>query len=343
MKIGKKIRIGVLPVVFLLMLAGIGVLYVQSDSFQEFARAFLVSRIEKATGLQCRMEHFSLDPFRGKYEITGLELLQRNTGSGLVRMQVPRIGASLSVSSLWHLRLRLGELKIVRPHVELISGNGESSWNPEEIIENLKVSMRLEAAKVGIEGGWIRLNRLEAPFHLTLDDLDLEIRYVKTLPGYKVHVKYRGSRIFWEQRDILHGLDLNANLSLKGLAIESFTLDRSASGTGTLLTGNGSLTDWKAPVLFIHTSGSLDARDLVLATPTLYQGRGHIGIVGDLRYDKNGIYAKGNFSSKAGAYRKMSFNGLAGSYEIRSDVLHLRNVTGRIADGGILVNADIQL
>jgi hypothetical protein len=357
MKLRNKILILSLP---LLLLAGFlagGIWYLRSESFRNFAQASLVARLEQATGLQCSIEQLQLDIFRGNFVISGLELSPRAASRGPVRVRVQQIRASLSISSFWHLRVRLHELRIIRPRVELISGSGDSGWDPEGILKNLKISLRLEASKATVEQGWIKINDHAAPFHLSVDDLNCEIRYANKIPSYQVRLEYTRSRVFWEERDIIHGLKLRAEVSLQGVNIESFEFRRPGETTSgrlrtdvsvpgasnTLLTGEGSIRDWNAPVLQLHIDGVLDERDLILATPTLNEGRGNIAITADLRTDDEGVSCKGTFKSPAGTYRKMRFANLAGAFDIAKDVLHLRNTSGWVAAGSFLVNAEIQL
>jgi hypothetical protein len=338
MKIRRKVLITLLPL--LLACGGLGIWYVRSDLFQKFVRASLVSRIEKATGLKCGIEHLEFDIFRGRFRIAGFSLSPRNAVPGLFNVTVEEARATLSISSFWHLRIRLAELSVTRPRVELIPGQGtSSSWNPEEFLTNLKVSLRLEAAKVEVRDGWFRANERSSPFQVSLDGLDCEIRYSKKLPSYSIRLRYGRSRIFWEERDFVHGLDLNADVSMQGVSIDFYSFQRGA----TVLTGSGSMKNWNSPVLQIHAAGNLDARDLRLATPSLYEGRGTIAVIADLRSDKDGIHSTGKFTARSGGYRKMAYKNVSGTYEIRDDVLHLRNVSGKIAEGNFQVDAEIQL
>jgi translocation and assembly module TamB len=295
--------------------------------------------MEKATGLNCRIARVALNVFRGRFEIGGLELTPQTPAPGLAACSVDEIRASLSISSFWHFRIRLDELNIVRPRVELISGGGESSWNPEEALKTLKLSLRLEAAKVTVQEGLFKVNNQPAPFHLSLEDLDCEVRYAKRLPSYKIHLKYKQGRVFYERRDIVHDLEADADLSLQGVEIESFKFRHGES----LLHGSGSVRNWNSPVLLIRADGEVSAKDLILADASLYEGRGGVNVHADFRHDKDGIYSKGSFSSRTGGYRKMTYSDLAGDYEIRRDVLYLRKVSGRIAKGSFLVNGEIQL
>jgi hypothetical protein len=140
--------------------------------------------------------------------------------------------------------VRLADLHIIRPQVDLVSGGKESNWNPEEFLRTLKMSMRLEAASVVVEDGFFKVNDRKKPFHVALEDLDCEIRYVKRIPSYKIRIKYKRSRLIWEKRDIVRDLELISDLSVQGVGIDSFRFRHGAS----LFTGSGSMKDWNSPV-----------------------------------------------------------------------------------------------
>jgi hypothetical protein len=323
----------------LLGCAGLGLWYLRTDSFQEFARTTLESRLGQATGLNCSIKRLKLDTFRGQIEIAGLELAPKSSASGVIALKVQEIRASLSISSFWHFRMRLANLQVIRPQIELASSDNESAWNPEGFLRNLKISLQIEAENVVVEDGWLKVNNRLAPFHALLKDLNCEIHYAKKLPSYKIHITYKRGRLFWEQRDILHDFELRSDLSLQGIEIESFRFRHNAS----LFTGSGSMKNWNSPVLFIHATGTLDAKDLKYADESLYEGEGNIGIQADLRFDKDGIYSKGKFSGRSGAYRKIAYSSLAGNFEIKHDVLFLRDASCRIANGSLLANGEIPL
>jgi hypothetical protein len=336
----RYIIIGVL--VFLCICSGSALLFLRSEAFQNYAASALISRLEKATGLHCRIELVKLDFLRGRFVLTGLHLTPQTGAPGPMTVNVDEIRTDLSISSFWHFRVRLAGLDVIRPFIELTSSEGEkgeSSWNPEELLRTLKVSLRLEAARVRVQDGRIKINDRTSPFNVLLDDLDCEVHYSTGGPGYRIHLSYKNSRLFWEQRDIVHDLELDSDLSLQGLQIDSFKFRH---GT-TLFAGSGSVTDWKSPLLLIHTAGTFNAKDLILADPSLFEGRGALDVIAELRYDKEGVSSKGRFMGAAGGYRKMNYSGLSGRYEIEHDVLHLRDVSGRIARGSFTANGEIQL
>jgi hypothetical protein len=126
----------ILTVLFALLVgASLGAWYLRTDSFQERVRSTLVSRIGKATGMNCRIDRVTLNLFRGRFEIRGLELTPRTPGPGSTILRVDEIRAALSVSSFWHFRVRLDDLSILRPRLELVSGGRRSTWNPQQVLK----------------------------------------------------------------------------------------------------------------------------------------------------------------------------------------------------------------
>jgi hypothetical protein len=323
----------------LLVGAGLGVWYLRSDRFQEFARELLISKIEKASGMNCRIGQFRVNIFRGRFFIGGLKLTPRNEAPGLAIIDIPEIRAAISISSFWHFRMRLADLEILRPQVKIVSGGGDGSWNPEGILNALKVSLRIEAKRFVVQDGLIKIKSRTSHFSLSLNNLDCRIRYSKEIPSYKIRIEYEKGRIVYPPRDIVHDLEVDADLSLRGVDIEFFRLNYHTS----MLTGSGSMKDWNSPVWLIHAGGLYDIRDITLAHASINEGHGMMGVAADLRIDRDGVYSKGKFSVRNGKYRKMAFHTLAGQFEIKQDVLYLRNVSCGIAKGNILVDATIQL
>lgn len=335
-----KLRWKLLIAAFVLVAcASLGVWYLKTARFQETARSILISRIGKATGMRCKIDRVAFNIFRGRFEIRGLELIPPAAATGLSVLRAEGIRAVISMSSFWHLRVRLDELDILRPQLELVSGGGGSVWSPEETLKTVQLSLRLEAANVLIREGRLRVNDHVAPFHVSLEDLDCEICYSKTVPSYKIRLDYKRSRIVYRDRDIMHDLEAKADLSVQGMDIESFHFRRGKS----LLQGNASLKGWDSPVLLINAKGTVSAEDFILAHPSLKEGQGDIEVQAEFRRDRDGIESRGRFSSVRGGYRRMSYRDLAGDFEIRRDVLYLRDVTGRIGEGDFRIRGEIQL
>ncbi len=323
----------------LLAAAALGVRFLRTDRFQEMVREILISRVEAATGMECRIGRIQCRVFRGRVLIEEFSLLPRVPASGLVSLRIDAIDAGVRLSSIWRLRLRLSDLNLANPHLEVISSGAGSSWNPEEMLRSLKISLRLEAAKVVVQRGAIKINERTEPFNFSLKNLDCEIRYSKEKPSYKIRLAYERGRVFWETRDIVHDLSVNADLSTEGVELEFFKFRYRNS----LLTGTGSFRNWASPQLQIRAAGLYDAKDLSFAHPSIKEGHGAIGVAAEIRCDRDGVKVKGNFSVRAGGYRGMDLHDVAGRFEIRQDVLYLRDVSGKIAQGSFQVRSDIQL
>lgn len=330
----------VLAVAVVVILAGVclAAWYLNTGAFQERVRSILVSRIEKASGMRAGIERAAFDVFRGRFEIDGLQLVPPTPASGLSVLRAEKIRGVLSVSSFWRLRVRLDELYVFRPQIELVSGGGRG-WNPEQALKTVKLSLRLEASRVQLSEGRFRINDYTTPFHLELEDLDCEVRYSDKRPSYKIRLEYKRSRIHYKGRDILHDLAAQADLSEEGIEIESFDFRHGRSR----LQGHGSLRGWNAPILLVHAGGTAGAEDLILAHPSLKGWDGLVQIETDLQRDANGIRAGGRFSSSRVSYRRTDFRELSGDYEIEEDVLRLRDVAGRIRRGGFRIRGEIQL
>jgi hypothetical protein len=338
-----KIRIRFTAAVLLALLlfgACLCIRYLRSDRFQELARQILISRVEKATGMNCRIDQFRLSVFRGKVSISGFSLTPKAEAPGLATLNIPEVRAAISISSFWHFRVRLADLEIIKPQVKIISGEGKgAAWSPEGVLNALKISLRLQAARVVVGDGLLTVNSRTSPFRLSLNNLDCEIRYSKETPSYKIRIEYEKSRIFYPPRDVVHDLEINADLSLQGIDIEFYRLRYRSS----IFTGSGSMQNWNSPVFRIHAAGLYDVRDLTLAHASIDEGHGMMGVVADLRFDGDGVYVNGKFTVRNGKYRKMAFHDLAGKFEIKQDVLYLREVSGGVAQGNVHVDGAIQL
>jgi len=330
MKVRKRILLLAVPIAAMLALALLWYWIARTDHFQNFARATLESKIREASGLDCSIKSVKFDVFRGNFLISEVAMTSREKPSPQIKITVQEIKASISVSSFVHLRARLADLTIIRPVVELAASNRSSPWNPDDLLRTLKLSFRLEAANVVITDGFVRANDFSAPFYLSLEDLDCTIGYVKKPPSYRLSLKYKKSRIKLGERDIVHDLDLQASVSTDGIAFERYRLVHG----GTVLTGAGSMVDWRSPAFSISMNGNLDARDLRLTSDSLFEGKGNISVNASLSCDKDGVRSTGKFNAGPGQYRKMKYEGITGAYEISHDVLYLKNLFGRVEKGG---------
>jgi len=338
MKILSRLMLILFPVVLMVALAG-AFRYLRSDKFQEFARATLISRVERATGMVCTVERLRLDVFRGQFRLEGSTLRARTPRVGPLTLSIDEMSGRVSVSSLWHFNLHLAELNITRPQVALISAGGRTGWNPEEFLKSLRMSLDLAAGRVSLTDGWVKVNNTLIPLNLSLDDVTCELHYAAYPRHYSIRLAYKNSRLIYEGRDIKYDLDTRIGVSLEGVDIESFRIRRGKS----LLIGNGWVKDWKSPALLLRATGNLDGEDLALFTSDLRDARGSIKVATNFRVDAAGLRLDGSFVLKAGGYHRATLSALRGMFVIQNDVLLLKDVDGKLGEGVIHANGEIQL
>ncbi|MEJ2110524.1 MAG: translocation/assembly module TamB domain-containing protein [Acidobacteriota bacterium] len=341
MKARTTFLIAVLALFFLLTASSL--FYLQTQEFQELVRNAVVSQIESKTGLECRLERLELNLLRGILQIDGFELSAPESGGGLSSIKMDQIRARFNLSSLWHFQMRLAELHLVNPQVDLFTAEDKdkeaSAWDPEKILRTLDISLSLETEQFTVTNGRIRINEQSAPFNVSLKDLICRIGYQDEPLGYKIFLSYKDSRFYYKERDIVHDLKVEMDLSLTGIAIETLEFDFGESR----LHGSGTMPSWDSPELLIHLSGPVTSEHLVLANSSLDKGSGSVDVRIDLRYDADGIYLDGDFFARRGEYNGMDYTDMSGDLEILHDVLHLRNVKGKIGGGDFTAEGDIQL
>ncbi len=338
MRTRSKLLLGLLLISLLAALSSV-FWYVRSGRFDEYVRAALISRVENATGMTCTLGKLDLDLLHGGFRVSGIALRPRGTEPGPLRVDIDEVNGRVSISSVWHFSLHLAELNIVRPRVELVSVRSGGGWSPEGVLESLRMSLDLAAGKILLTDGWAQIDNRRIPLNLSLDDVICEIHYVVRPQHYAIRLAYHHSRLLYEGRDIRYDLDTRVNLSMEGVEVESFQLQRGKSQ----LYGDGWMRDWASPVLLLHATGSLDGSDLVLFSSDLREARGSIKVATNFRVDAAGLRLDGKFSLQSGGFRQANMSSFAGSFEIRNDVLSLNSVSGKIGGGALQANGEIQL
>ncbi|HYK90985.1 MAG TPA: hypothetical protein VE398_19590, partial [Acidobacteriota bacterium] len=338
MRVRSKVILGVTAA---LVIAATGTVfwYVRSGRLQEFARVDLISRVQKATGMVCTVGRLELAPLRGEFRLTGITLGPITDGAGPLTASIDEVKGRVSLSSIWHLSLHLAELNVLRPRVTLTSTQGGGGWDPENVLKSLRTSLDLAAGSILLTDGWVQLDNTHIPLNLSLNDVICEIHYVADHPHYCIRLAYKNSRLLYEGRDIKYNLDTRINLSMEGVEVGSFRLEHGKS----LLSGNGWVRGWKAPVLLLHAAGILDGTDLALFSSDLREARGSFHVATNLRVDSGGLRLDGKFDLQSGGFRRASLSSLRGLFEIRKDVLYLNAVDGKLGAGAIHADGEIQL
>jgi hypothetical protein len=75
-------------------------------------KRFLVSAVEKQTGLEATVESFSFKPFSGEVRIRGMKFFQPATLGGALVMDIPEVFVALDLKSAETNRLTFRELRL---------------------------------------------------------------------------------------------------------------------------------------------------------------------------------------------------------------------------------------
>jgi hypothetical protein len=338
MKLLKKVWI-ILPLGLVLVLSGSLLWYLKTDHFQTWAKELVVAQLQRTTGLACSVKNIRIDVLGGKFNVTGLVLQPPSGMPDSLNLSVEEIRGSLSIASLWHFKVRLAELYVLRPRLTLASSDKGSAWDPENLLRTLRMSFEIETGQLTVQGGVVNLNNKAVPFELALRDLSCELRYVPGPSRYIIRLAYENGQINWAGRDISYSLNARLDLSLERLEIESFEIHSQRS----LLRGSASVPNWKFPVLSVRGSGVVDGRDLVLFHSSLSEVQGDLNLLADLVWDESGFRCKGTVSTPAGSYRGTAVEQFKSDISVEREVLTLSNVAGNIGGGRIEAEAAFQL
>jgi translocation and assembly module TamB len=336
----KVIRwIGVLLLVGLIAAAGSLIWYLQSDAFQTLARAEVIARLRSATGMEVGLDQLRLDILNRTFAIRGLTLNPRQGTEGTFRLSLDEATGRFRLGVLIHMKPRISELILVRPHIWLASGGGSSTWRPDAFLKVFKRSLDLAIGKAVVRDGWLEVNNRRIPFAVELDDLVCNITYLRSLENYEVRLGYRNGLVDLAGRRIRYDLDSDLRAGLGGLEFKSIRIRHDDS----VLTGEGSLRDWRSPVLTLDMRGPLAGQDLRLADEALDEARGTAQAAIRLRWDHEGFRITGEFTAAEAEYRAVGLARLRGAFELRDDVLQLRDVSVGVGAGTVKFDGTFQL
>ena len=313
--------------------------YLQSDAFQALARAEVIARLQTATGMDVGLEQLRLDILNRNFAIRGLTLKPRPGAQESFRLSLDEATGKFRLGVLIRMRPRISELVLVRPHIWLASGTGSSTWQPEAFLRVFKRSLDLAIGKAVVRDGWLELNNRRIPFAVALEDLVCSITYLRSLESYEVKLGYRNGRFDWAGRQIRYDLDSELRVGLGGVEFKSIRIRHDDS----VLTGDGSLRDWRSPVLMLNLRGPLAGQDLSLVDPALDEARGSAQVALRLGWDHEGFRLTGEFTAAAAEYRAVPLARLRGAFEIRDDVLQLRDVAVGIGSGSVRLDGIFHL
>jgi translocation and assembly module TamB len=331
--------VGIVILVGLLAAAVSLVWYLQSDAFQKLARNEVMSRLQSATGMQVGIGQLRVDLLNRNFEVRGLTLSPQPGHEETFRLSLDEARGKFRLGVLIRMKPHISELVLVRPRIRLTSGTGSSTWQPDGFLKVFKRSLDLAIDRVLVTDGWLDLNNRRIPFAVDLEDLDCSIVYLRPLDSYEVKLGYRNGLFDWADRKIRYDLNSELRIGLYGVDFQSIRLRHDES----VLTGDGSLRDWRSPVLRLNMRGPLAGRDLSLVDEALADARGSAQVAFQLRWDHEGFRMTGDFSAEEAQFRAVRLARLRGAFDLKDDVFQLSNVTVGIGGGSAKLDGIFQL
>ena len=313
----------------IVLLAGVFTWFAGSGRLQGYARQQLVTRIEKATGMLCSLEHFEVHPLTGRFMVNGFRLGPRPGKIETFSLNITEISGSISITSLWRPKIQLNELNLIQPQIKLSSGQEGSPWNPEPLLRVLRFSLGFGIGKIGLRDGILRVNNRSTPFDLSARDFQCEMRYSADPSSYRVHFAYKEGSFVIQQHPLIYDLDVNLGLTIEGLDIESFELARHR----TVLKGRGSLTNWKSPVLTLRAEGPVNTEEMMPLADNLKEAAGDFMVALDFRLGGDGLYTAGTFQADISSYRNVPINSFQGAFKLQKDIFSITDARGQIGKG----------
>ncbi|MBM3792209.1 MAG: hypothetical protein FJW35_17925, partial [Acidobacteria bacterium] len=337
----RLLRIGLPVLALLVALCSCAIaLYVRSSGFRERARAYAVSTLVRATGMDCAIGKLDFDLWAGTFHLSGLEMKPSPERPGLLELGVSDISGVFRIRSLWNRRVDLETLEISRPRITLRVGESPPSPGRSERFQRvIDGSLRFAAGRIRIREGLFTLHERSLPLELALDDFECNLRHRQDPLSFRVALSYRNGRIDWSGREFVYDMSADVVLRSAGLDIRSFEIRRPHS----TLRGTGALQDWSNLSLSVQTAGTIGSEDFDLVSPAFREARGPMDVDFRLQWDSDGLALDGSFSAPRGGYRRANFRDVRGAFAIARKVLTLEGVQGRIGSGSFQLEGTVQL
>ncbi len=338
MRARRKLSLGIMAAVVLAAVWGV-IWFVRSERLQAHAKIYVIRQLNQSTGLVCSLDRLSINLFRGSFAAKGLVLASPPGAAAPVHIAVEEINGVLRLISILKFKVILSELRVQRPKIDLMAGEGRLSWNPEDFLNGFRKSLSLEAGSVRIADGEVTYNDKSIPFDLNLSGLLCEVRYSQGPPAYKVRLAYQDGRIELGGNVFSYNVDVRSTVSLDGVDIDRIDL----RCNGSRISGAGTMKNWRSPLFAFHTTGTIAVQDLSIFTSQLADARCDLNVDADLLWDAAGFHSTAKFSAQRASYHNVDISGFSGLMVLENGVLHLKDVAGRIDSGPFRAAASFHL
>lgn len=296
----------------LVVMAAAAILVLRSDWLHEQLRQRLVATVENATGGRAEVGSFRFDWKRlridlGQFTVHGTEPPGKPP---LFQAKSAQIG--LKVISLWRRDVKLQELDVVEPRIDLIVGPDGRTNLPEPKVKRrgersaIETLLNLAIDHFSFRNGIFEVDaRSKTPFNLRGRNLDAAFGYEMAAPRYRGDISIQSLDVRWDgQKPVPLGVQMAVTLEPNRIGVSSAHL----STGGSAVNFSGALEDLASPRAAFRYDGTVAAADLsrILRVQGLEGGKAQFA--GTARWDGGGAYsATGSLHASGVAFRQARF------------------------------------
>ena len=337
-----------LAFVFVVLLAGAGLWYTTTDSFQLYIRGHIVAALEKATGARVELGSYHTIPLHLQVEIRDLTLHGLEGPDQVPLAHVDSVVARIKVISLLQTQFGFDSVVLEHPVVHLIvyPDGSTNQPTPKVVSPSTKAPVdrifALNISQFSVRGGQFLWNDQKIPLDFDANNLSADLTYSFFRRRYQSHLVlgHVDSRI--RNYAPFHWTAATEfSFGPRASEIESFTWSTEHSR----VTFKGAVRDYSHPTIAGNYTAKLDLAEAaaILRVPELHKGTLDLDGLGSWSSAK--FSASGKFDLKDLEYRNDQFAvrdaSLASDFTLDDRQLKLSRMLGRIFNGSISADAEI--
>lgn len=331
-------------VIFLLLAAGGGVLFLRSHYFANYALGKIVEYVDEDTGgrTEIRNLDFSLSTLTAR--LYGVTIHGTEAANQPPLLHVDKLTVGLKIQSVLRRKITLSELLIEHPEVNLlIDSKGRSNLPqppPSKSSSGTSV-FDLAVRHALLSRGDISYNDKKTPLEADLHDLDVNVHFDPLTTRYSGSLAYDNGHLrYAEYQSLPHDLNATFSATPSGFSLDSAKLKVAAS----TISLRAKLGDYANPSVDGNYEASLHTQDFADMSPSMVPA-GDVLLQGDLHYANSGnqpllqsLSINGQIASEAltavSADARLELKKLHGSYQLAHGSLRADEVSADVLGEG---------
>jgi translocation and assembly module TamB len=337
-----------LAFVGLLLMAGAGLWYTTTDSFQSYVRRRIVEVLERETGGRVELGAYHTIPLHLQVEIRNLTIHGLEAADQVPLAHVDSVVARIKVVSLLQTQFGFESLVLDHPVLHLIVYPDGSTNQPEPKVPRTSTKspidtvFSLDINQFSVRRGEFLWNDQKVPFDINARNFSADMTYSFLRRRFDSHV------VFGKVQTALPGVQpfmwtaaTHFSLGRTALTVDSLTWDTEHSHVDF----HGIVRDFRKPSIQGNYSAKLDLAEAaaILHAPELRGGSVDLEGVGT--WSAADFSASGKLTANQVEYRDKKINlrdaGLASDFALDPRALKLQRLQARLLGGSVTGDAEI--